>query len=80
MKKPPYLNAENAAAFKARTVAEYYVHRPAYSAEVYETLLRLVLDSVPVVLDAGCGPGKIARGLVEQVQRVDAVDFSAEIF
>lgn len=32
-----------------------------------------------VVLDAGCGTGKVARGLVGELDRVDAVDPSAEM-
>jgi len=31
------------------------------------------------VLDAGCGPGKIARLLVDHVDSIDAVDFSHEM-
>lgn len=83
MPKPPYLNAEYAAEFKARNVAELYTYQPAYSDEVYTTLLGLIPAATKTVLDAGCGPGKIARGLVEgsgkPVDRVDAVDFSAEM-
>ncbi len=79
MEKPSYLDASSAAAFKASKVAEHYVHRPAYSLEVYEILLELIPDTTPKILDAGCGPGKIARGLVEDVEVVDAIDFSAEM-
>jgi len=31
------------------------------------------------VLDAGCGPGSIARALVQEVDRVDAVDVAARM-
>ena len=68
-----------ATAFKASTVAEYYRYRPPYPDQVFETLLKLVPETTPAILDAGCGPGKLARGLVEHVDRVDAVDFSAEM-
>ena len=36
-------------------------------------------ESQGKVLDVGCGPGKIARTLVDHVDGVDAVDFSQEM-
>ncbi len=42
-------------------------------------LLNLLGDSRGRVLDVGCGPGKIARRLIEHVAGVDAVDFSLEM-
>src|ERR1700676_2956186 len=65
--------------FAARRMAENYQYRPPYSAEVFDTLLGLVRDHPRIVLDAGCGPGKIARGIVDSVDRIDAVDPSAEM-
>lgn len=65
--------------FAARSVARNYVHRPPYSPEVTDTLLALLPPTSRVVLDAGCGPGKIALGLRERVERVDAVDPSEEM-
>ena len=65
--------------FKYRSVAERYRHRPPYSREVYETLSGLIRDEPRVVLDVGCGDGKLARGLVDSADRVDAVDFSEEM-
>ena len=41
-----------------------------------DTLLGLVSGEPRTVLDLGCGPGKLARALAPQVDRVDAVDFS----
>lgn len=66
-------------AFQARSVAEAYGCRPPYSAEVYACLLELLDGRPRVVLDAGCGPGKLARGLAPDVDRVDAVDPSEEM-
>ncbi len=79
MSKPAHLNSENASRFKLKSVAELYEHRAPYSAEVVETLLDLMAPDCLSVLDAGCGPGKLARELAPHVKRVDAVDFSAEM-
>ena len=68
-----------ASRFKNRSLAETYEFRPPYPEETYKILLRLLGKSRGKVLDVGCGPGKIARGLVEYVDSVDAVDFSQEM-
>ncbi len=65
--------------FAAASVAANYVHRPPYSPEVFATLEGLMSATAPALLDAGCGPGKIARGLVAVCSRVDAVDPSGEM-
>ena len=65
--------------FSARSVAEFYRFRPPYSEEVFSILHDLRCNQTPVVLDAGCGPGKIARVLAPMVERVDAVDPSASM-
>jgi SAM-dependent methyltransferase len=65
--------------FSARSVARNYVHRPPYSPEVFEILLGLLPPTCRAVLDAGCGPGKLALGLRTEVERIDAVDPSAEM-
>ncbi len=79
MSKPPHLDPEYANRFKLKSVAEIYEYRAPYSAEVHQTLLSLMAPEYPIVLDAGCGPGKLARELAPKVERVDAVDFSAEM-
>lgn len=66
-------------AFLSRSVAECYDFRPPYSSEVIACLLRLLGIHPRSVLDAGCGHGKLARELVDQVDRVDAVDRSDEM-
>lgn len=68
-----------ASRFKNRSLAELYELRPPYPDETYRILLNLLGESRGRVLDVGCGPGKIARGLVGQVESVDAVDFSQEM-
>ncbi|MDE0399922.1 MAG: methyltransferase domain-containing protein [Candidatus Poribacteria bacterium] len=68
-----------ASRFKNRSLAEAYEFRPPYPDETYRILLSLLGESRERVLDVGCGPGKIARVLVDHVKRVDAVDFSQEM-
>src|SRR6185295_4792335 len=65
--------------FAAPSVAHAYVHRPPYSPEVFETLVGLIPATSRAVLDAGCGPGKLAIGLTAFADRIDAVDPSSEM-
>jgi SAM-dependent methyltransferase len=60
--------------FSAERMAENYLFRPPYPAEVYDTLVELLRGHPRVLLDAGCGTGKIALGLIDQIDRADAVD------
>jgi SAM-dependent methyltransferase len=48
--------------------------RPPYPAQVYDTLLELIRGHPRTLLDAGCGTGKITLGLIDQIDRADAVD------
>lgn len=59
----PEFPRANGERFAAREMAENYQYRPPYSAELFDTLLRLIHESPRTVLDAGCGPGKISRAL-----------------
>ena len=77
--KPRQYWNDYASRFKDRSLAETYELRPPYPAETYKILLNLLGESRRKVLDAGCGPGKIARLLVNHVDGVDAVDFSEEM-
>ena len=65
--------------FAAQSVAQNYVHRPPYSPQVYDLLVSLMPADARAVLDAGCGPGKLALGLLPFADRLDAVDPSAEM-
>jgi len=65
--------------FASPRMADNYRFRPAYSNQVYETLLELLRDQPRTLLDAGCGPGKITLGLVDHLERIDAVDPSPEM-
>ena len=68
-----------ASRFKNRSLAETYELRPPYPNETYTILLSLLKEPRGKVLDVGCGPGKIARALVDHVNGIDAVDFSEEM-
>ena len=72
------LRSAYAAQFQARSVVENYRCRPPYAPEVYATLERLMV-APRRVLDAGCGPGKIALGLLDAAEHIDAVDPSEEM-
>lgn len=73
--KPAHLSTQVAEGFQDEDVAAVYHRRPPYPAEAIDQLLALA-DGGPV-LDLGCGPGDIARRIAPDVERVDAVDFSA---
>ena len=75
--KPDHLGPDYAAQFQDRGVVAAYRHRPPYPAAVFDILLDLLPPAPRTVLDAGCGTGDLARRLVERVERVDAVDWSA---
>jgi SAM-dependent methyltransferase len=75
--KPRGWSAEYAAWFDEASVVARYALRPPYPDETFEVLASLAVDSPRTVLDAGCGPGDLARPLAALVDRVDAVDRSA---
>jgi SAM-dependent methyltransferase len=75
--KPAGWAARYGAWFEEQSAAERYDLRPPYPNETFEVLASLVVDEPRVVLDAGCGPGDLARPLAPLVARVDAVDRSA---
>jgi ubiquinone/menaquinone biosynthesis C-methylase UbiE len=77
MQKPAHLGPEYGAQFRDASVVDAYRFRPPYPAEVFEILGRLVGAGPPVVLDAGCGNGDLALGLLGIADRVDALDPSA---
>ena len=55
-------------------MAENYRFRPPYPTEVYDTLLELMRGRPRILLDAGCGTGKITLRLIDHLDRADAVD------
>src|SRR5215471_10897655 len=79
--KPKQFATQYASIFGDASVVSAYQYRPPYPEETFELLLSL-LDAdaeTRTVLDAGCGPGVIARQLVQAVDRVDAVDIAARM-
>src|SRR5260370_37069640 len=60
--------------FSAERMAANYLFRPPYPAAVYDTLLELLRGHPRILLDAGCGTGKITLGLIDQIDRADGVD------
>src|SRR5262249_10005899 len=79
--KHKQFDTQYASMFGDASVVEAYQYRPPYQPETFEILLSLLdTDAVPrTVLDAGCGPGVIARELVPAVDRVDAVDIAVRM-
>lgn len=61
--------------FQYQSVVDHYHFRPEYPSAIYQHLFSLVSDE-SIVLDIGCGPGKLSYPLSLQVSRVDAVDLS----
>lgn len=74
--KPEHFGVYYAEAFKDDQVVDAYRYRPPYPQEVFSILNGLITTEPRTVLDVGTGSGDIARQLVTQVERVDAVDFS----
>jgi SAM-dependent methyltransferase len=75
--------------FRYASVARRYGARPAYPSALFDALADLLPASPRTVLDVGCGPGKVALGLLslltrltrqtrqtrqEDLERIDAVD------
>src|SRR5688572_11670536 len=75
--KPAHLGEAYAAQFSDPGIVAAYHHRPPYPAPTFPMLAGLIGSPPRVVLDAGCGTGDIARGLLPFVERIDAVDRSA---
>jgi SAM-dependent methyltransferase len=75
--KPRHLGPEYGAQFADASVVAAYQHRPPYPAETFTILSELLHATQRSVLDAGCGRGELARGLLAVAERVDAVDPSA---
>ncbi len=74
--KPSHLGLKYADQFKDSSIVEVYHYRPPYPDEAIDKLLALITDEPRIILDVGCGTGDLCRRFVNEVERVDAVDFS----
>ena len=79
MSRPEWAGARFVARFQEQSVVDHYHLRGAYPPETFTILNDLIVDEPRVALDAGCGPGNIARPLASLVERVDALDISAHM-
>jgi ubiquinone/menaquinone biosynthesis C-methylase UbiE len=75
--KPAFLGRHVASAFQEASVIEAYPRRAPYPESLFHKLDELLTGASRAVLDAGTGPGDIARRVAPYVERVDAVDWSA---
>lgn len=77
--KPAHLGPQYGAQFSDTSIVSAYRHRPPYPGEVFSFLADLLPKGAGSVLDAGCGTGDLALGLlanIADIARLDAVDLS----
>ncbi|MBE2220612.1 MAG: methyltransferase domain-containing protein [Anaerolineae bacterium] len=77
--KPKHLAPKYGAQFKDKSIVDAYRRRPPYPDETFDILTSLITTEPKRVLDVGCGTGYLARPLSQRVDRVDAVDISANM-
>lgn len=77
--QPKQFSVEHASIFQDVSVVDAYPYRPPYPAETFVVLDNLIDRSVTPcrILDAGCGTGQMAAGLLPYADHIDAVDISA---
>ena len=75
--KPECWAQEHASAFNEEAWVRSYHFRPPYPRVLIAALAGLATDRPRTILDLGCGPGDLARRLVDTADRVDALDCSA---
>ena len=74
--KPVHLGLKVAEQFKDTSVVDVYHYRPPYPDEAIRILVGLIADEPRTILDVGCGIGDLSRRLVDEVECIDAIDFS----
>lgn len=77
--RPACRRVEFAKTFKDPSVVAAYRHRPPHPPGTFALLRDLIVGRPRSLLDAGTGPGDIARELASDCDRVDAVDFSLDM-
>ena len=73
------VRARHAIRWQDVDAAESYRYRATYPDETFDILDSLFADGNRAVLDLGCGTGNVTRPLAARVDRIDAVDISAEM-
>jgi SAM-dependent methyltransferase len=76
--RPDFLSSHHASAFADADVVRAYRYRAPYPEETFSILRDLIVEP-RVALDVGCGSGALTRPIARFVERVDAVDPSAEM-
>ena len=76
--RAPFEVTRSGESFEDLEVAEAYLHRPDYAADVYRKLVD-VSPNHRSLLDLGCGTGKISRRLSGHFQSVTAIDPSSQM-
>lgn len=74
--RPEWLGEFYSARFQDQSVVDRYHLRPTHPPETFVLLRSLIVDRPGAVLDVGCGPGNVARNLLQYAERIDAVDIS----
>ena len=74
--RPAFWGARHSERFTDPSVIAAYRFRPRYPDTLLALLVGLITDEPRAVLDVGCGPGNLARALLPDVARVDAIDMS----
>ncbi len=80
--KPIHLGPQYGAQFGDASIVRAYRYRPPYPGEVYSLLSDLLPRGRVALLDAGCGTGDLALGMlagIPEIERLDAIDLSAEM-
>ena len=80
--KPNHLGPQYGAQFSDTSIVRAYRYRPPYPGEVYGFLSDLLPRGAATVLDAGCGTGDLALGMlvsIPEIERLDAIDLAAEM-
>lgn len=80
--KPTHLGPQYGAQFNDSSIVRAYRHRPPYPGEVFSFLADLLPRGASSILDAGCGSGDLALGMlasIPEIERLDAIDLAAEM-
>lgn len=77
--KPAHLGPQYGEQFQDRGIAAAYRTRPPYLAEFFTVLEKLHAPAPRKILELGCGTGDATVGLIDQADRIDAVEPSEQM-